>query len=81
MIHKLRRVDQNRFGTFYHPHLLIVMPNMVGKLKVYINTRFEGHYFMTTSKAGHLGELAVGGGKPNAMTVNPIPICIKKTQS
>jgi hypothetical protein len=37
------------YGTFYHPHLLIGMPSMGGDVKVYIDTRFEGHYVMTAA--------------------------------
>lgn len=37
------------YGTFYHPHLLIGMPSMGGVVKVYIDTRFEGHYVMTAA--------------------------------
>lgn len=42
-------VRPKRFGTFYHPHLLIGMPSMGGDVKVYIDTRFEGHYVMTAA--------------------------------
>ena len=42
-------VRPKRFGTFYHPYLLIGMPDMGGEVKVAVDTRFEGHYVMTAS--------------------------------
>lgn len=34
------------FGKFYHPYLLIGMPEIGGEVKVYVDTRFEGYYVM-----------------------------------
>jgi hypothetical protein len=33
-------------GKFYHPYLMIGMPDVGGEVKVYVDTRFEGYYVM-----------------------------------
>lgn len=34
------------FGKFYHPFLIMGMPDIGGDVKVYVDTRFEGYYVM-----------------------------------
>lgn len=38
-----------KFGSFYHPFLLMGMPDMGGMVKLYVDTRFEGWYVLFAS--------------------------------
>lgn len=37
------------FGSFYHPYLMMGMPDMGGMVKLYVDTRFKGWYVLLAS--------------------------------
>ncbi len=37
------------WASFYHPFLMMGMPDIGGEVKIYIDTRFEGYYVMTAA--------------------------------